>query len=402
MSHISRGCTILANRLSDSLPRLFDDGKKTSRPSNFRLPALTFGTILAVLFATLWPFDPSPRNRVNWVPGHSGLQFDRPGIVTANKPIAIGETDSRSVELWLSPANIQEGAVILAFYSPENPRQLEFHQWTDGLLVTHEIGTTHYQPMSTKFDVDHAFKTGQSVLITAVFQRIGTTVYLNGRSPHFFSRFRISPRDVSGQIVLGNSGVDYAPWSGEIRGLAIYNTALTPEGAWGDYQEWERKAAIGTDSKLNGDYPYLVGAVVSYDFREGEGSAVRNQLGSPPDLEIPTVFNVPHKPWLRSVKDDFDPEWRYAGDLAINILGFVPLGILLCRCWRRSRGRKESVVYTILAGAALSLTIEVLQFYVPRRNSGMTDIITNSLGAWLGAWLSQTTAFREILDRLSL
>lgn len=375
--------------------------EKLPKPSIFRLQVLTFGVILAVLFATLWPFDPSPLNRVDWTPGRSGLRFTVPGIVMAAQPIEIarnGMTDSCSVELWLSPADILKEAVILGFYNPKNPRQLEFRQWTDGLLMVHEIGSTHYQPIGTKLDVDHAFQAEQWVLITAVFEPNGTTVYLNGRSPHFFSRFRISPGDVSGQIVLGNSGVDYAPWSGEIRGMAIYARALTAEDAWMHYQEWEKKDPTGRSStKLNHSYPYLIGAITRYDFTEEAGSEIHNELGSPPDLEIPPAFNVPHKPWLRSLRDEFDPDWRYAGDLALNILGFAPLGILLFRCWRHSKSRKESVFYTVLSGAALSLTIEVLQFYVPRRNSGMTDIITNSLGTWLGAWLSETKLISRIL-----
>ena len=367
---------------------------KPSEPSSLRLKAFTLGVIVAVLFATLWPFNPIPRNHVDWIPGRNGLRFTVPGIVTASVPIEMarnGITDSCTVELWVRPTDILQGAVILGFYSAENPRQLEFRQWTDGLLVTHEIRSRHYQLISTKFDVDHAFHTEQWVLITTVFQPSGTTVYLNGRSSHFFSRFRISPRDVSGQIVLGNSSVDYAPWSGKIRGLEIYATGLTAKDAWMHYQDWGETNRIGTHSTtLISPYPHLFGAMVRYDFNEGGGSKIYNEIGSPPDLEIPAAFNIPHKPRLRSVTDDFAPNWSYAGDLAVNVLGFVPLGILLCRCWRRSKGKKQSVVYTILIGAALSLTIELLQFYVPRRNSGMTDIMTNALGTWLGAWLSQT------------
>lgn len=377
----------------------------SSNLSHFRLKALTFGAIIAVLFATLWPFDPTPRNHVNWIPGRNGLRFTIPGVVTANMPIEMardGITDSCTVELWLRSADIHQGAVILGFYSPENPRQLEFRQWTDGLLVTHEIGSAHYQPMSTKLDVDHVFQLEQWVLITAVFQPNGTTVYLNGKSPSFFPRFRISPRNVSGQLVLGNSSVDYAPWSGEIRGLAIYATGLTAEDAWTRYQDWQDRADMEL-IKLNRPDFGLIRAMSLYDFSEGVGSEIRNQLGSPPDLDIPAAFRIPHKPWLRSVADEFAPNWRCTVDVTMNILGFIPIGILLCRCWQHSRSTTKSVLYTILCGAALSLTIEMLQFYVPRRNSGMTDILTNFLGTWLGAWLSQTSVIRSILDwKLSL
>lgn len=63
----------------------------------------------------------------------------------------------------------------------------------------------------------------------------------------------------------------------------------------------------------------------------------------------------------------------------LNILLFVPLGIMLPILWSKFRAPKS----TLLFGFGMSLTIELLQI-LTYRATDVNDLITNTLGTFLG------------------
>jgi VanZ family protein len=351
--------------------------------------------VAAVLMATLWPFDAFPRNGVTWLPGVNGLRLEQASLLVSDRALAPAETqatDAYSLELLVRPAGTKSVSTILTFYVPTRPHQFLVRQYKDGLLVTHDASVESDRTKTIKFDVDRIFHPEKLVLVTLSSEANGTTVFLDGQPAGFFPRFRISRSELAGHIVVGTSAVNFAPWQGELRGLAIYSKPLTPADALRHYKQW-----IDANAP-----PDLEGALARYTFAEAAGSEVHNQVASGPNLEIPTMFSVPHKYLLRAATKEFKANWAYLTDVLANIAGFMPLGLIVCAYVRWIKGPWKSILVTTIACGILSLGIEVLQYYVPRRGSGITDIIANTLGAALGAALTLTPAMRRAFEQMKL
>jgi VanZ family protein len=332
---------------------------------------------------------------VHWLQGVNGLSFEKNGVVVSTGPLKPPETvasESYSLELLLRPASVRSSYTILAFYAPTRPRQLLVRQWKDGLLVTHNAEVDRDKTRTIKFDIDNVFHPGRLVLVTISSGLNGTTVYVDGQPAGSAPRFKISRSELSGEVVLGTSPVTYHPWQGEVRGLAIYAKELAPVEALQHYKEWSNPSGR----------PDLDGAMARYSFEETSGREVRNEVNSEPALQIPGTFSVPHKGMLQSAAKEFKPDWRYAVDVVMNIAGFIPLGMIVCAYLGWTRGRWQAIFVATLTCGLLSFVIEALQYYIPRRGSGTTDIITNTLGAAVGGVLTYTSVVRRALERVNL
>jgi len=330
---------------------------------------------------------------VSWLRDANGLDFGGPGIAlskTELRPDAGVSGESCSLELLLRPASNNLSTTILDFY--RGPQQFAVRQWTDSLLVTRELITAGNKLKRTKLDVGGIFPLGKITLLTMTFGPGGTVVYVDGRRHGTFPRFAMPRSDLSGQILLGGAAVDNQPWPGEIRGLAAYEKELSAAEVARHYEDW-------TDPRPT-EAADFDGAVVRYAFNEHSGNEIRNAVASGPNLEIPSYFQIPHKPMLKAAWKEFEATKFYAFDLLVNIAGFVPLGFIFGAYFLLGRNRGQAILYATLVGGCLSFAIEVLQAYIPQRYSGMTDIMTNTFGTCLGAMLARPSMVRAILRKI--
>ena len=185
-----------------------------------------------------------------------------------------------------------------------------------------------------------------------------------------------------------------------------------------------------TDNRPMIHYVFRPENTYETEFRGKRAIGVRDLgKGEPAELVILETFEPYERAFLK-----WDPDWaQYKSnwlDLAVNIIGFVPFGVLLMLALSKEGTRDEgvgtsaaqrqerrsqkptadsqqpaatrqenppaspfakgggvvvAVVLAVVAGFVVSLAIEYLQAYLPSRDSSVRDFITNVFGTAIGA-----------------
>ena len=350
--------------------------------------------VLGCIFAAgLWPFHIS-RNAVRWLQGENGLRFDGHGATVSASAFRLSRAPNDtgfSLELCLTPARTIGSGTFLAFDSSPDPRSpFKLSQFGDGLAVQRytidEQGKVH----QFWFKVAHVFEAHQRVFVTIASNQNGTTLYLNDTLAGTSPDPGITSRELTSRLVVGNSTFDDS-WSGEIAGLAIYSQELSPAQVSNHFQRWTSNQSLSVEGES---------LIALYRFNERAGSTVHNQIDSATDLTIPARYFVLHHDFLRQ---DLYPQspgtwkrWSSWADLGVNIGGFVPVGFVFFAYLSSVKRIRGASLVVVLIGLFLSLTIEVSQWFLPNRDSGMGDLLTNTTGTALGVLLYQWPPLRAL------
>lgn len=106
-------------------------------------------------------------------------------------------------------------------------------------------------------------------------------------------------------------------------------------------------------------------------------------------------------PWVFVTAPLPPPYWTWF-DVNINVIGYAPLGFLFALGGLRSGLRGWSLPVALLSGAGLSLCMEFLQIYLPRRVPSNLDFVLNAGGVLLGALVASGLEWLGALDRWSV
>lgn len=359
-----------------------------------RIPEVLCLLILCgILVAGLWPFR-KPLNRVSWLENENGLRLaGRATLLSSDSFSTTGQQDeeARSLDLWLQPALAKSASTIFSFSTPENPLQLTGYQYHSAFILKREIRGGDRR--TSTIGIEGVFRQGKPVFITVTSGPQHTAMYVDGVLNEKFPQIRFS-KDFTGQLVIGTSPIEDEGWSGQLRGLGIYSQELTAAQVLKHYETWTTQG----HPELSGDEH----AIALYLFDEHAGNIIRNAVPGATDLYIPRRYALLHQRFLQPFWKEYKARWSYAEDVLVNVAGFIPLGLFFCVYWSSVRPIKRAVLVTTLLGLAVSLTIEVLQSYLPTRDSGTTDLMTNTLGTFLGAKLYDWKVARHVLARIYL
>ena len=91
-----------------------------------------------------------------------------------------------------------------------------------------------------------------------------------------------------------------------------------------------------------------------------------------------------------------------AFDSVINLLSYLPFGLLVGLALRARFGAIASVILGLCLGVSLSACMEYLQMYLPMRTSSNLDLLTNSAGALTGTLLAvRISSWPWLFNRLT-
>jgi VanZ family protein len=79
------------------------------------------------------------------------------------------------------------------------------------------------------------------------------------------------------------------------------------------------------------------------------------------------------------------PRYPSRSDVVFNVIAYVPLGMLACLFYRQLARGWQPIARAVGFAAVFSLSMELVQFFIPNRVASLYDLLANAGGALLGS-----------------
>ncbi len=331
-------------------------------------------------------------NQVAWHTDRAGLKFGSYGmaycrnVFQADPDPSLSTSQGLSFELAVRAEALKRERfqILMMLHGGHDDEQLLIGQWRSSLIVMHGNDYSGRRGLK-RLVVAEAIPPGVERHITVISQNGGSRIFVDGRPVARTTQMalKIPNRRASVTLVVGNSVYARHSWNGDMFGVAIYTHALTPQAVATHFDQWKKTR----------DFSMSVAAepALLYLFDDVPGQKAFNRMGDTRYLVIPASVQILRKeilslPWVGTRWDsDF---WK---DVAVNFLGFMPLGFFLSALRADFGGAAARRNFLLCVGLCflLSLGIELAQAWIPSRSSQALDLTLNTLGAAAGVALQR-------------
>jgi VanZ family protein len=334
----------------------------------------TILTAVVTLGLCWWPFNFRSKNDVLLAPDQ-GTAFFNMGLA-APVPYSRGHAFTRdtiqfdsnlgaSFHFLLTPSDKPKGlGSILALHDGGKQPPFVIAQWQEhlALFVRDPETKKGYREVGLRDQL----KIGKTISLDLVTTSTETNVFVDGQPMAHYAGFSLLGNQglVKGQLLIGNNQHGTEPWHGRLQRVIVHDRA-------------------------NGSFPNQTPAnrpVVDYNFTTGNDENVINQGNAFLSLDIPECFTPRVPIFLASLSRKEFNRIVTRHDVALNILGFMPISICFAVLSRSVQGKPGRLfILTVMLAFFFSLLIEAVQYFLPSRHSSQLDLLCNTAGGVLVA-----------------
>lgn len=343
-----------------------------------------FSYVFVLVFLCLWPFNFMQSNQVTWN-SEGGLMFTPPATAyTQEPPAKLVGLREWTIVLDLKTLPPLRLGRILSYSLDDHNYNLNLDQYWDDLILRIRTGKDRSREVGVARVADPTSVRKFSLVIT--YDGQGISVYLDGQRKAYqkIGSIDYSSWDPSYPLVLGSQANGENGWRGVFYRLAVVGRVVRPD-------EMQNSLTNTTAALL-----------CSFDEQSGMMTHDRSATNQTP-ITWPARFIPCARTILQSPRDYWPKYGRPSpSDIVTNIFIYLPIGYLLASWFRRRTRLWSGIAAPIFIGFGLSLSIEIIQAYLPTRYSSTVDVITNTIGTIIGVFVLKNGWIEMMIEKLNI